>query len=244
MTKEKAIQIMNEFLEANYNVDPMYSGKRKTHQIFIEENEFYWRLVSSEESDINKTEGNIGGVGGGSFFLDKENGNIYEIGSPIFNWEEEFIKFKKGKKSEIDWKPKKNTYLNCKVETLPKIKFEEVKIRCKVSEKEKATKEFFQEKYLKQENQINPKLINRAFDLEEGELIVGINGKPQKEKINIVQKDFIGGLKNYQSALWDLKKWARVNNKKGVDNYWIEIMERDFEKPFSNWNLKLNMEFK
>ena len=244
--KEEAIRILDNYLNLEYNVDPMHSCKLKAHRIFIDEGELFWRLVQSDEKDIYKEEGNIGGVGGGSYVIAKDDGEIFELGSSslFHDWQSDFIKFKRSEKSEINWKPKKITYQNCRIEVHPKIKFEEVKIKCKVSEKEKAVKEFFQRNNLLQKNGINPKLINKAFDLEEGELIVGINGEYQKEKINIAYKDFSGGLNNFQPTLWDLKKWARVNNKKGVDNYWIEIVERDFEKPFSNWNLKLNMEFK
>ena len=244
ISKEEAINILDDFLENEYNVDSIYSHNLKAHRIFIDEKELYWRLVQSDAKDINKEEGNIGGFGGGVYFVDKNNGEIFETGSPFYNYDEEFTKFKRGEKSQIKWTPKKIGYLSCEIKNQFKIDYLEIKLKCKYSEKEKAVREFFQNRKGEIEHNLNPKLINKAFDLDEGELILGLKGNIQEQKINLIQKQFTGGLDNFRATLWNLKKWVRINNKKVTDNYWIEIEERDFDKEFDTWNLKLNLEFK
>ena len=67
--KEEAIRILDNYLNLEYNVDPIHSCKLKAHRIFIDEGELFWRLVQSDEKDIYKEEGNIGGVGGGSMSI-------------------------------------------------------------------------------------------------------------------------------------------------------------------------------
>jgi len=244
ISKIEAIEILDEYLNLEYNVDPMYPYKLKTHRIYIEEKDLYWRLTQSDENDINKKEGNIGGIGGGTYFVDKENGEIFMIGSPFYNYEEEFTKYKSGKKSQLSWTPKTINYTNCKFENQFQINFEEINLKCKYSEKEKAVKEFFQNRKSEIRNDLNPKLINKAFEYDEGELVIGLRGNNMEQRIEIIYKQFIGGLNNFGTTLFDLKKWARVNNKKVTDNYWIEIEERNFDKEFKNWNLRLNMEIK
>jgi hypothetical protein len=245
ISKEEAIKILDNYIELEHNVDPLSSTILKAHRLFVSENHFYWRLIQSAEGDIYKENGFEGNIGGGVFFIDKDNGEIFGIGSPVlFDWEEEFNKFKRGENSEIEWKPLINTYLDCEIVNQLNIKFEQISLRCKYSEKEKSVRDFLIKKKNEIKDNLNPILINKAFDSDEGELILGINGEAQTLNINLIQKNFVGGLKNYTAALRDVKKWVRVNGRKLTDNYWIEIEEREFEKEFSDWELKFNMEFK
>ena len=245
ISKEGAIDILDKYFELGCNIDPLHSIKLKPHRLYIEEKDLFWILVQCAEEDILKKEGNIGGIGGGVYYIDKENGEIFAIGSaPFYNWELEFINFKKGLHTEISWAPLKNSYLECKSENTFKIEFEEVKIKCNYLEKEKAVRDYFQKNHSSIHLDFNPKLINKAFDSVEGELILGINGMMQNQSTNLVVKQFKGGLSEFSPTLWDLKKWLRINNKKGTDNYWIEIQERNFEEQFDKWQLKLNMEYK
>ncbi len=244
ISKLEAIKILDDFFEMEYNVDPLYSTNLKAHRLYISENDFFWRLIQSAEEDKYKKEGNIGGIGGGSYFIDKDDGEIYAIGSsPFFNWQEEFNKFKMGEKSEIEWNPKKITYINCEIVNQLHLEYEEIRLKCKYLEKEKVVRDFLLKNKSELIMGLNPKLINKPFESDEGELIVGIKGRPNFQNINLVQKKFTGGLQNYTSTLWDLKKWLRVNGKKVTNNYWIEIEEREFGKEFNNWELKLNLEY-
>ncbi|MBK8565525.1 MAG: hypothetical protein IPN76_19810 [Saprospiraceae bacterium] len=244
ISKEKAIQILDEFLDLEYNADRFYSTRVKTHRLYVTEKEFFWGLIQSAEEDIYKKEGNIGGIGGGPYFIDKQTGEIFPTGSYVLHdWEQEFIKYKRGEKSNIDWQPKRVTYLECKHESHFKIIFQEITLKCNYLEKEKAIWDFFKINKNEVQKNFNPILINKAFEADEGELILGIKGDFQKHKINLIQKEFTGGLGYFSSTLRDLKKWIRVNGKKLTDNYWIEIRERDFDKEFKNWQLRLNLEF-
>ena len=42
ITKEKAIQILDDYFEVEYNIDPLYTTKLKAHRLYIYEEEEYW----------------------------------------------------------------------------------------------------------------------------------------------------------------------------------------------------------
>jgi len=245
ITKENAIQILDNYFDLQYNVEPSNKTTVRAHRILVDEKEIFWILGASTEEDMYNKDGSYGGLGGGVYFIDKENEEIYEIGSaPTINWEEEFNKFKRGEDSEIKWIPRTITYTNCITVKQPEVIYQYDKISCKYFEKEKAVQEYLLNNKSLVDSELNPTIIDKPFELEVGEIMIGINGKIQEKELDIIQQSISGGLENFRAALWDIKKWLRINNKKSSDNYWIEIYERDFEKDSKTWDLKLNMEYK
>jgi hypothetical protein len=58
----------------------------------------------------------VGGGRGSRILLDKENGNIYDLGRGIYRYDyiEDFKSYKKGKKTELNWKNPHYLYKNKK----------------------------------------------------------------------------------------------------------------------------------
>ena len=109
--KDKAIQILDEYLNIEYNLDPMYSISQRSNRVYNKENKYCWMIWACREEDIWKSNFD-GGIGIGPYYIDKITGDLYQTGSqPLINWEEEFILFKLGQVSKLDWIPLKSSYI-------------------------------------------------------------------------------------------------------------------------------------
>jgi|JI10StandDraft_1071094.scaffolds.fasta_scaffold152302_2 hypothetical protein len=241
LSKNEAIDILEDFFHHRYNIDPIYNKIIKAHVLTISEFEYCWVIHQCNENERNlKTR--EGYIGGGTYFIDKETGKIYAIGSGRNNWEENFINFKQGQPSSINWEEEINYYVNCQVINDFKFFFQEIKLSCKFDEKDDAIHKYFNANgYLSQSN-YPPSIINKQFEYEYGELILLMNERQLSEQVQVIYLDFEGGFNNYSKMMWELKKFTRVHKVKEVGNNWISVFEKDYKKPFKEWSLRLNME--
>lgn len=244
ISKKEAIEILEDYLHHEFAVDPIHNySKRKANLPSIRENDFCWLILDCKEEDVNKIEIE-GTIGGGPYFIDKTNGNIYSTGSAPLNWEQDFINFKLNKETQINWVAKKNSYLACKTDEEFKVEYREVEVRCKFDEKDRAVESFFKNYTNKSSFIIPPVIINKPFHTEEGVVIIGLDGARLKESIKIAFLNFKDGigLDNYNKAVWDLKKFLRVSNIVAEDDLWVSVTETNLEQPIESWNLNLCVE--
>jgi len=245
ISKNKAIEILEDYLYYEFAVDPLCDIVMKAHIASINENKYCW--VISECNEKERDEKMMSGtIGGGPYFIDKEDGRIYGTGSAPLNWMGNFINYKEGKKSHIDWKEKKHLFLNSKQATIARISYEKKKITCRFDSKNKALELFFKSISIPMNTEFPMLIENKPFGLEEGELVIGLNGVKLDKKVKIVYLDFRGGIEifHYNNILRELKKYCRINKFKEINKIWITVLEKNLNQPFKNWLLRLNLEIK
>ena len=238
-TLEESIKILEHYLHLDVNIDPLFEEELGVSRIYNTERKYYWELVICKKEKINSDD--IDPPIGGTYIVDKENGDIYTIGSsPYIDWEKEFNNFKESRESQIHWKPNQHDYLSCRLETLPKYNYLVESIECSMKERE-----------TKVEQEIKKQIINgsetcmiflKPFESEIGEIRIGSFLKPTTKNMNVVSKEFTGNIFDSSRILSLLKKYVRINNLKLTDNYWIETNGNCLNKEYENWSFLYKLE--
>lgn len=240
-TLTEAIEILEEYLHFSHNVDPLYNYQIGVSRIHHSEKEHYWQLVQCKKEEINnkEIEPNIGG----DFIVDKQDGNIYMIGSsPLYDWEKEFTKFKLQVNSQINWKIFKNEYLDCQLSIENQKLHHSDYIKCHINERENKIESFINTKF--EEGHEICLIVFKPFEKDFGQVEVRNPVNLNDAEICVVSKTFIGPLVNSSNILNQLKKYLRVNNLKLTDNYWIEISKSQINKNYIDWEFEYKMEYK
>lgn len=245
LTKFQAIQILENYLYDFYTSDSMYGQTMGVNRPSIEETPFCWIMLACPTKYLFEPI-YFPGLGGFYYLIDKENGKIYTSpGNVEIDWVKDFYNFKIKKDFQLNWQPLELTYLKCYLGDWYKKRGKKVSLNIAVNDKNKLVKQIFAKKQPKKWVD-NPRLRYNAIDgiRCEIEMEFFTNNKEEPcERIDTINLNFSGGFAEYASHLNDLKKWIRVNRKKGTDNYWIEIKERNFKKEFMDWDLIFVMEY-
>jgi hypothetical protein len=243
ISKNRAIDILDKYLYYHYNVDPLESIEVKAHRLYVKEYDLYWNLIMSSVHNYDKLiDGPSEWVGGGTFFIGKEHGLIYPIGSsPWYDWHEEYKKFRNGIGSELKWTPLTNEYLKCETINCRVVQHDLHLLECQYSEENTKLENFFRSK-IKRNSENNYPIFKRvAFATDTGNIPVAVRGQLQEDYIRVVVMNFNGGLSGYSLALRAIKKYCRVNRLKYSDEFHANILETDLSKPFDDWNCQLEM---
>lgn len=73
---------------------------------YIEDREIFWKIPYITVQYLQTKNSRYCGIGGGPIFVDKETRKIYQTGSSPINWEESFLKFKRGINEDyLAWRP-------------------------------------------------------------------------------------------------------------------------------------------
>ncbi|PHI18191.1 hypothetical protein CEQ90_19220 [Lewinellaceae bacterium SD302] len=244
ITQEKAISILDDYLHHMYNVDPLQKLNVKAHRLYVSEFNGYWQLQMSSIQNYDKiVEGPSEWVGGGTYFLDKNSGEIYEIGSsPFYNWHQEFENFKKGVKSQINWEPKVNNYINCRVEDRLRLYRKMESLQCKYDNRDSQLEKYFRRSQDKIDIGDRYFTFRRiAFESNAGEIPVSFNAELTDKTKRVVIQNFDGGLDGFSVALNEAKKFCRVNGLQLTDNYYAIIIDSNLSKPINDWECQLEM---
>lgn len=252
ISKEEAIEILDHYLHLAYGVDPL-KDNFKADRVFFSQNEYAWRIGRCVEGEEYNETGRTPFIGGGVYYITKENGAIYAIGSnPGVDWNREFIRFMKGISTIVKWNPLGLSYLECRVAEMEDYEFGTTQKKVNYETRSAETKDYLLtllEKN-KPENTLKPKIRYQPIDGIKSLITISNIGNPSAADLNngttkrVVEKAFIGGYEGMEKAILDVKKWIRVNGKKGVGNYWMELDEDELERPFHMWKMKLIMEIK
>ena len=242
MNKHEAIKILDEYLHFKYNVDPLQEMKFKAHRIYVRDKIYYWILIMSSIDTYNQEHEVSELVGGGVFYIDKANQNIYEIGSsPFIEWEEEFYKFKNGFESKVNWKPRLNHYLKCNLIEERYVDYSLIELNCSKESRESIVKKYIQKQDMDSFHVIKPIVKRISISDQNGKVLVSVKGNITNQVKKIVYYEFSNGFEGYTLAVDYIKKWNRINNYVSTDQYYAEVVEVKPSQEFSDWKLRLKM---
>ncbi len=247
---EESIQILENYFELEFNSDPIHRNI-KVHRIHYYEGEYWWVLGECPEGK-EYIKGSSGKIGGGSYYVTKDEGKIYALGILYEKkWEEEYKKYKEGLRSTINFEPIEIEYTNCKLieqkENILKYDIEEITYKNRKEETliilrnilngQTISNKKLRFKYLPEDGiKSGLKIWKNKEDESKGKSISSYE--------KCISLKFTGGYDKIDHTLSNLKKWTRVNKYKSTDNYWIEVNEENLKKEFSKWNLEMYLEIK
>ncbi len=248
--KERAIEILDEYLRLEFVVDPMWVGYRAS-RVVIEEGTYWWNLHRCKKGKENDPDA-VGQIGGHTYYLTKNTGEIYELG--LFqagDWKREFTQFMKGEIPSFDWEPARNVYRDCQLneefDYEFNVRIEEISFDGREEETQgiliallasQSESSIFKPRF---KYQAVDGIVSRLRLSNFGEMTGGeIEGIYKKQ---IVSLSFKGGYDKLNDAHAEVKKWLRVNGFAPTDNHWVELDKIETEKnDFKEWLLKMKME--
>lgn len=242
MTKERAIEILDEFLHYKYNVDPISSWNCKAHRIYVKDKISYWQVQMSSIENYQKKLEFSELVGGGVFFIDKFSEKIYEIGSsPFYNWDAEFIKFQKGEESKLNWRVSVNNYLSCKIVTECYFDYDFTELKCTIDSRPKVLEDYINTYGLNSGKAYFPAFRKVPISGETGIVLVSNKASNTGTTEWFTIYEYTNGLADYSHAVDCVKKWNRVNKLKSSDDYYVEVVDQSKMIKLSDSRFRLKM---
>jgi hypothetical protein len=240
---KQAFEILDTYLFHEINLDPMSSQKLVSNKKLYKEYDLYWHLhdcsLKYEFEEMLDDR-----IGTGGFYIDKQNGEMYQIGSynPWFT-EEEFRNFKEGKPTLIQWKESKCHHLLATLNN--KMLFEEEVILFDTSyqKRDEDLESIVRDNFNDIEQYKSIRIQYKVAGVNPSKLIIYLPKTNQLEtNIEYVSLNMEYGFSYYSDRIFHLKKWVRINNRKLTDNIWIELAIDSINKDFVEWDLTLNLE--
>lgn len=254
MTKEEALEILNNYLENQKKIDS--SDEHHLYLEEIKEHNFCWEIPHTSKEYFDYQDIRLMPVGAGPFLIDKENGKIYETGSAPINWVKDFELMKLGKQSDMIWTELKNYFLDVQFNILLEKNLISITQDVKYEQINAFMEDVFRS--FKNDNENGSPIIKRLNynEFQSTFLVSYPKGSVIKENIDFEEVkmckmssiSLLYSLEPYYSfigPLNEIKDWLKLNKEyKTTDNYWVENMETDLNKPFEKWNLKMTLEIK
>ncbi|MEO1518971.1 MAG: hypothetical protein AAFV95_28405 [Bacteroidota bacterium] len=245
ITQEKAISILDEYLELAYNVDPT-ANNLKAHRLHIEEAAHWWVLQDCPEG-TEYTEGSSGKIGTSDYYITKDEGLMYKLGLwQSAEWRQNYEMYKNGKKTTLGFSPTTNAYLDCQL-----IQKADQETDCQVIEidyqdRTEATRNLLQ-KIIADHPDGNFQIGYQYLPIDgiKSNIKIRHNGrflqqhKPISEVKECISLPFTGGYDKVNDTRESIKKYMRVHGHREPDDFWVEVLERDIDKRFEDWRLLL-----
>lgn len=239
MKKELAFDIVQEYLDIRRLIENEETPSAVLQFDLIEEFEHCW-IIPFKMDGVDESDLLLGGYNG-PFLVDKENGEIYQIGNSIQNWIKQFELKKFGSGSRWKWNKLNNYFLEVEFKKWPKRTLFTKTVEVPYNE----VNDFIKEELSKYENWSRDgyKLFIKQIKCTEFNSTFLI-GYPEKEMSNdmLLPMDFeevlslslecdLNKYRQFTDALPNVKEWLLLNKAyKGTSQFWLESEWSDDEQ--------------